>query len=60
MTIFYVRYFLVTHAIGPSWIDPPLVTALDGLITTFSGIFIGRLLGYWNKYRATPHENLVI
>jgi len=61
LTIFCIRYFLgETHAMESPWISHPLVTALDGLATTFSGIFIGRLLGYWHKYRTTPHENLAI
>lgn len=61
MAIFSIRYFLgATYATEPTWTNHPTLLMLDSLVTTLSGIFIGRLLGYWSKYRAAPHESLAI
>jgi hypothetical protein len=38
--------------------DPRFLVADVGLAGLVSGMFVGRLVGLWRKYRAAPQEDL--
>jgi ABC-type amino acid transport system permease subunit len=60
LLIFAARYtFGVLQGMTPGIIaDPRFLIADVGLSGLVAGIFAGRLLGLWRKYRAAPDENL--
>lgn len=60
LVIFAARYvFGVLQGMTPSIIaDPQFLVADVGLAGLVSGMFVGRLVGLWRKYRAAPQEDL--
>ncbi len=56
LSIFVIRYYLgVIYALFPDMIGSwPLMT-LEVTAVVISGIFLGRLIGYWQKYSNSEH-----
>jgi hypothetical protein len=56
LSIFVIRYYLsVIYALFPEMIGSwPLMT-LEVAAVIISGMFLGRLIGYWQKYSDAEH-----
>ena len=60
MTIFSLRYFLgVMYGMHPDLTGSHSTLAIECVATIISGMFTGRLLGYYQKSRIAPHVDLV-
>jgi len=59
MSIFFLRYFLgVAYAILPELVKNGACMMLECVTTVISGMFLGRLIGYWQKSKTSPHCDL--
>jgi hypothetical protein len=59
ISIFALRYFLgTTYGLHPELRGNGLLLGIENIATIVSGMFSGRLLGYWKKYKASPHKDL--
>jgi hypothetical protein len=60
LSVFAARYtFGVLQGMTPAIIsDPRFLVADVGVAGLVSGIFLGRLIGLWRKYRMAPQEDL--
>lgn len=60
LSIFCLRYFLgVAYAILPELVKNGACMMLECVTTILSGMFLGRLIGYWQKSKTSPHCDLV-
>jgi|GEM_PF-5047594 hypothetical protein len=59
ISIFSLRYFLgAIHGFYPELTKTPALLALENIATLVSGMFAGRLLGYWKRSKTIPHSDL--
>jgi hypothetical protein len=60
ISIFSLRYFLAaTHAIHPEWNGHIALLSLKNVATVVSGMFTGRLVGFWQQYKTAAHTDLI-
>ena len=57
LSIFCLRYFLgVAYGLHLDLVkNPALLFILDNVATIISGMFMGRLVGYWQQSKTAPH-----
>ena len=59
VTIFSLRYFLgATYELYPDLEKTPALLAIENAATVVSGMFTGRLLGFWQRSKTAPHSDL--
>jgi hypothetical protein len=59
MTIFSLRYFLGTmYGLHPHLTGSQLMLVVECIATIISGMFTGRLVGYYQKSKLAPHNDL--
>lgn len=58
--IFSLRYFLgAAYGLYPDLKGDAALIAVENLATLVSGMFAGRLLGYWQRSKQSPHIDLI-
>ncbi len=59
MSIFSLRYFLgAIYGLHPELARVPALLIVENIATIVSGMFMGRLVGYWQRYKTAPHFDL--
>jgi len=59
MSIFSLRYFLgATYGLHPDLAGNSALLVLENIATVVSGMFTGRLVGYWQRSKVSPHVDL--
>lgn len=59
VTIFSLRYFLgATYGLYPDLEKTPALLAVENAATVVSGMFTGRLFGFWQRSKTAPHSDL--
>ena len=59
LSIFTLRYTLAaTPEIYPELQGTPALVVLENLATFATGICLGRLIGFWQLYKKSPHTDL--
>ena len=59
LSIFTLRYFLgVAYGLHPDLKGNTALLILENIATIVSGMFTGRLVGYWQRSKISPHINL--
>ena len=58
-SIFILRYFLgVTYGLHPELRGNSTLLVIENMATVISGIFTGRLIGYWKRAKLSHHTDL--
>ncbi len=61
MSFFLLRYSLgVIHGLYPELAQNSGVLIIENIATLLSGIFTGRLIGYWRCFKRASHVNLSV
>lgn len=59
ISIFALRYFLgAAYGLHPDLAANNSLLLVECLATVVSGMFTGRLIGYWQRYKISPHIDL--
>lgn len=59
ISIFSLRYFLgATYALHPELEGSTTLLIIENIATLVSGMFLGRLISYWQRYKTSPHVDL--
>jgi hypothetical protein len=60
LSIFLLRYFLgATYGLHPELKGNLALFAVENIATVVSGMFAGRLLGYWQRSKESSHTDLI-
>lgn len=59
LSIFSLRYFLgATYGMYPELTGSPALLGVENVATVVSGMLTGRLWGYWQRSKTSPHTDL--
>lgn len=59
LSIFSLRYFLgATYGLHPELLGDPILLTIENMASVISGMFIGRLMGYWKRFKVSSHTDL--
>ncbi|NGX51169.1 MAG: hypothetical protein K1060chlam2_01029 [Chlamydiae bacterium] len=59
LSIFSLRYFLgATYVLHPELAGSAILMGVECIATVISGTFTGRLIGYWQRAKESPHCDL--
>lgn len=59
LSIFSLRYVLgIAYAMRPDLSNMIIFNILENIAVIVSGMFLGRIIGYWKKYKNSSHADL--